>query len=79
MASRPSPDQARQAQLADHDSLDLDNPTYVAPAVALGARYLLKGCTATTSAGIRTAATGESVWTRDDAPTRHRRLGPLRG
>ena len=45
-----------------------DNPTYVARAVALGASgYLLKGCTReellTT---IRTAAAGESAWTRDE-------------
>jgi len=45
-----------------------DNPTYVARAVALGAAgYLLKGCTREALlAGIRTAASGESVWTRDE-------------
>ena len=45
-----------------------DNPTYVARAVALGASgYLLKGCTREELlAGIRTAASGESVWTRDE-------------
>jgi DNA-binding NarL/FixJ family response regulator len=45
-----------------------DNPTYVARAVALGASgYLLKGCTREQLiAGIRTAASGESAWTRDE-------------
>ena len=45
-----------------------DNPTYVARAVALGASgYLLKGCTRDELlAGIRTAAAGESAWTRDE-------------
>jgi DNA-binding NarL/FixJ family response regulator len=45
-----------------------DNPTYVARAVALGASgYLLKGCTRDELlTGIHTAATGESVWTRDE-------------
>ena len=45
-----------------------DNPTYVARAVALGASgYLLKGCTRDQLiAGIRTAAAGESAWTRDE-------------
>jgi len=45
-----------------------DNPTYVARAVALGAAgYLLKGCTREALlAGIRTAASGESAWTRDE-------------
>ncbi len=45
-----------------------DNPTYVARAVALGASgYLLKGCTREQLlAAIRTAATGESAWTRDE-------------
>jgi DNA-binding NarL/FixJ family response regulator len=45
-----------------------DNPTYVARAVALGANgYLLKGCTRDELiAAIRTAAAGESAWTRDE-------------
>jgi len=45
-----------------------DNPTYVARAVALGAAgYLLKGCTREVLlAGIRTAASGESAWTREE-------------
>ena len=45
-----------------------DNPTYVARAVALGASgYLLKGCSSESLiAGIRTAASGESAWTRDE-------------
>jgi DNA-binding NarL/FixJ family response regulator len=45
-----------------------DNPTYVARAVALGANgYLLKGCTREALlAAIRTAAAGESAWTRDE-------------
>ena len=45
-----------------------DNPTYVARAVALGANgYLLKGCTREhLLATIRTAAAGESAWTRDE-------------
>ena len=45
-----------------------DNPTYVARAVALGANgYLLKGCTREQLlAAIRTAAAGESAWTRDE-------------
>ena len=45
-----------------------DNPTYVARAVALGASgYLLKSCTRDELvAGIRTAAAGESAWTRDE-------------
>ncbi len=45
-----------------------DNPTYVARAVALGASgYLLKDCTRDQLlAGIRTAAAGESAWTRDE-------------
>jgi DNA-binding NarL/FixJ family response regulator len=45
-----------------------DNPTYVARAVALGANgYLLKGCTRDELlAAIRTAANGESAWTRDE-------------
>ncbi len=45
-----------------------DNPTYVARAVALGANgYLLKGCTREELlAAIRTAAAGESAWTRDE-------------
>jgi DNA-binding NarL/FixJ family response regulator len=45
-----------------------DNPTYVARAVALGASgYLLKGCTRDKLiSAIRTAAAGESAWTRDE-------------
>jgi DNA-binding NarL/FixJ family response regulator len=45
-----------------------DNPTYVARAVALGANgFLLKGCTRDELiAAIRTAAAGESAWTRDE-------------
>jgi DNA-binding NarL/FixJ family response regulator len=45
-----------------------DNPTYIARAVALGASgYLLKGCTRDQLLGaIRTAAAGESAWTRDE-------------
>ena len=45
-----------------------DNPTYVARAVALGASgYLLKGCTRDELLGaIRTAAAGESIWTREE-------------
>jgi DNA-binding NarL/FixJ family response regulator len=45
-----------------------DNPTYVARAVALGASgYLLKDCTRDELlAGIRTAAAGESAWTREE-------------
>ncbi len=45
-----------------------DNPTYVARAVALGAcGYLLKGCTRERLIGaIKTAAAGESAWTRDE-------------
>ncbi|MFV2066384.1 MAG: response regulator [Pirellulales bacterium] len=45
-----------------------DNPTYVARAVALGAcGFLLKGVTRDTLLqAIRTAATGENVWTRDE-------------
>ena len=45
-----------------------DNPTYVARAVALGAAgYLLKGCQREQLvAAIRTAATGEGTWTRDE-------------
>jgi DNA-binding NarL/FixJ family response regulator len=45
-----------------------DNPTYVARAVALGAcGYVLKGCTRDELLGaIRSAATGESAWTRDE-------------
>jgi DNA-binding NarL/FixJ family response regulator len=45
-----------------------DNPTYVARAVALGAcGYVLKGCTRDALLGsIRSAATGESAWTRDE-------------
>ncbi len=45
-----------------------DNPTYVARAVALGASgYLLKGCTRDKLVEtIRTAAAGESAWTREE-------------
>jgi len=45
-----------------------DNPTYVARAVALGANgYLLKGCSRDKLiSAIRTAAAGESAWTRDE-------------
>jgi len=45
-----------------------DNPTYIARAVALGASgYLLKGCTRDHLLHcIRTAADGESAWTRDE-------------
>jgi DNA-binding NarL/FixJ family response regulator len=45
-----------------------DNPTYVARAVALGASgYLLKGCTRDQLvSAIRTAAAGETTWTRDE-------------
>jgi DNA-binding NarL/FixJ family response regulator len=45
-----------------------DNPTYIARSVALGASgYLLKGCTRDQLlAALRTAAAGESAWTRDE-------------
>jgi DNA-binding NarL/FixJ family response regulator len=45
-----------------------DNPTYIARAVALGASgYILKGCTREHLLQcIRTAAAGESTWTRDE-------------
>lgn len=45
-----------------------DNPTYIARSVALGASgFLLKGCTRDELlAAIRTAAKGESAWTRDE-------------
>ncbi len=45
-----------------------DNPTYIARSVALGASgYLLKGCSRDELlAAIRSAATGESAWTRDE-------------
>lgn len=45
-----------------------DNPTYVARAVALGASgYVLKGCTRDELIkAIRTAASGESSWTREE-------------
>jgi DNA-binding NarL/FixJ family response regulator len=45
-----------------------DNPTYIARAFALGASgYMLKGCAKEDLiATIRTAATGESAWTRDE-------------
>jgi DNA-binding NarL/FixJ family response regulator len=45
-----------------------DNPTYIARSVALGASgYLLKGCTRDDLLkAIRSAAAGESAWTRDE-------------
>ncbi len=45
-----------------------DNPTYIARAVALGASgYILKGCTRDELlTAIRSAAAGESAWTRDE-------------
>lgn len=45
-----------------------NNPTYVARAVALAASgYVLKSCTADALiAAIRTSATGESAWTREE-------------
>jgi DNA-binding NarL/FixJ family response regulator len=45
-----------------------DNPTYIARAVALGAcGYLLKGCTRDQLlTAIRTSATGENTWTREE-------------
>jgi DNA-binding NarL/FixJ family response regulator len=45
-----------------------DNPTYIARSVALGASgYLLKGCSREALIqAIRTAAAGESAWTRDE-------------
>ena len=45
-----------------------DNPTYIARSVALGASgYVLKGCSKDELvAAIRTAASGESAWTRDE-------------
>jgi DNA-binding NarL/FixJ family response regulator len=45
-----------------------DNPTYVARAVALGASgYLLKTCTRDELIqAVRTVASGESLWTRDE-------------
>ncbi|MGW8256652.1 MAG: response regulator [Thermoguttaceae bacterium] len=45
-----------------------DNPTYIARAVALGASgYVLKGSTRDELlAAIRSAAAGESAWTRDE-------------
>ena len=45
-----------------------DNPTYVARAVALGAAgYVLKGSAREALIGaIRTAASGENAWTRDE-------------
>jgi len=45
-----------------------DNPTYIARSVALGASgYLLKACTRDELLqAIRTAAAGESAWTRDE-------------
>jgi DNA-binding NarL/FixJ family response regulator len=45
-----------------------DNPTYIARSVALGASgYLLKGCSRDELLkAIRTAASGESAWTRDE-------------
>jgi DNA-binding NarL/FixJ family response regulator len=45
-----------------------DNPTYIARSVALGASgFLLKGCSRDELLNaIRTAAAGESAWTRDE-------------
>jgi DNA-binding NarL/FixJ family response regulator len=45
-----------------------DNPTYIARSVALGASgYVLKSCSKDELvAAIRTAASGESAWTRDE-------------
>jgi DNA-binding NarL/FixJ family response regulator len=45
-----------------------DNPTYVARAVSLGANgYLVKGCTRDELVNaIKTAATGENLWTPDE-------------
>jgi DNA-binding NarL/FixJ family response regulator len=45
-----------------------DNPTYIARAVAYGASgYVLKGCNREELIGaIRSAAAGESAWTRDE-------------
>jgi len=45
-----------------------DNPTYIARAVALGAAgYLLKSATRNEIiAGIRSAAAGETIWSRDE-------------
>lgn len=45
-----------------------DNPTYIARAVALGASgYVLKGCTREQLlSAIRSAAAGESAWTREE-------------
>lgn len=45
-----------------------DNPAYVARAVAMGANgYLMKGCTREELINaIRTAATGGSIWTREE-------------
>jgi DNA-binding NarL/FixJ family response regulator len=45
-----------------------DNPTYIAKAVAYGASgYVLKGCTRDELVqAIRSAAAGESAWTRDE-------------
>jgi DNA-binding NarL/FixJ family response regulator len=45
----------------------VDNPPYVARAVALGANgYLLKDCTREELVGaIKTAAAGENIWTRE--------------
>jgi len=62
-----------------------DNPTYIARAVALGASgYVLKGCTRDQLlAAIRTAAAGESAWTREElrglghAAIDRRRRSPL--
>jgi len=47
---------------------NFDNPTYIARAVALGASgYLLKGCTRDKLIeAIKTAAAGESVFTREE-------------
>jgi len=45
-----------------------DNPTYIARSVALGASgYLLKGCTREELIkAVKSAAAGESAWTRDE-------------
>ena len=45
-----------------------DNPTYIARAVAMGANgYLSKHCTRDqVIAAVRTAATGENIWTREE-------------
>ena len=58
----------------DHPDLPIvlfsayDNPTYIARAVALGASgYVLKSCTRERLlAALKTAAAGESAWTREE-------------